>query len=53
MSDPNVFIVDFAEYCPKCEHSALKDTDEPCNECLDEAVNISSYKPVKFKEKKK
>lgn len=41
----------FAEYCNKCTFCDAKETDHPCDECLEEPVNIYSHKPVKFKEK--
>ena len=45
----------FDQYCKDCEHSSLKDTDEPCNECLDHPINLYSHKPVNWvkAEKKK
>jgi len=42
----------FDLYCDMCEHRDKKDTDEPCDDCLAEPVNLNSHKPVKFKEKK-
>ena len=43
----------FDEYCPKCKHEKVDDTKgkEPCNECLENPVNLGSHKPVKFEEK--
>ena len=46
-------ICDFAKYCPLCIHRDLEETKDPCNECLAEATNEYSEKPVKFKEDKK
>ena len=48
-------IVDFGEYCKKCEYFDTDDTKgkEPCNSCLAESVNEYSKKPVNFKEKGK
>ena len=45
--------VRFDLYCKTCKYVDLKDTDEPCNECLTEAINYASVKPVKYEEKKK
>lgn len=41
----------FNEYCKTCEHEKVKDIHEPCNECLDNPVNLHSHKPVNYKEK--
>lgn len=41
----------FDEYCEKCKHALVKDTDDPCNECLDEPTNLYSHKPVKWEDK--
>lgn len=43
-------IVDFHLYCNKCKHKKLKEDESPCDECLEEPVNIDSHKPVKFEE---
>ena len=40
----------FFQYCPICEHSGLKETKDPCNECLTHFFNQNSHKPVFFKE---
>jgi hypothetical protein len=41
----------FEEYCQKCKHEKLKESEDPCYDCLMEAVNLNSHKPVKFEEK--
>lgn len=41
----------FHEYCKLCKYKDLKDTEDPCNECLSEPANLYSHKPVKYKEK--
>lgn len=43
----------FGEYCKKCEHFKVEDSEEPCNECLENPFNLYSHKPVNFKEKEK
>lgn len=43
-------IVDFARYCKLCDHWALKDFEEPCNDCLDNPTNLESKRPIHFKE---
>lgn len=40
----------FNEYCAKCKFYKVKETDDPCNDCLDEPANEDSHKPVYFKE---
>lgn len=44
-------IVDFNEYCSKCEYYKKKENEEPCDDCLSNPVNSYSHKPVDFKEK--
>ena len=43
----------FHDYCPKCKHLKVDDTksEEPCNECLDNPVNLYSHKPINFESK--
>lgn len=43
----------FDKFCPKCEHRDLRESDDPCFDCLDEPTNLNSHKPVNYKEKKK
>ena len=43
--------VRFDQYCKKCEHKNLKETLDPCNECLEHEMNYDSKKPIHFKEK--
>ena len=45
--------VDFAIYCPKCEHEKKKEREEPCASCLARAFNYYTSKPVLFEKKKK
>lgn len=42
----------FDVYCKSCKFRATKETDDPCNECLTNPVNIDSRKPVKYQEGK-
>ena len=46
-------IVNFNEYCHKCEYFDLVEHEEPCHECLNNPANMDSHKPVNFKEKEK
>ena len=53
MEDERYKEVYFDQYCKDCAHKALKDTDEPCNECLDNPINLYSHKPVNWVDKNK
>ena len=41
----------FDQYCKNCKHETLKETDNPCDECLNNPVNLYSHKPVNYKKK--
>lgn len=41
----------YDQYCKKCGHKDVKESESPCYECLNEPVNTDSHKPVKFVEK--
>lgn len=43
----------FGNFCRECKHSGTKSNEEPCEECLDNPINLHSHKPVKFEEKEK
>lgn len=43
----------FHQYCKSCKHKDVKDTDEPCNECLDNPTNLYSHKPVNWAKKER
>lgn len=45
--------VEFDKYCDICKHKECKDIEgeEPCNECLQNPVNVESRKPIYFEEK--
>ena len=38
----------FSEYCPKCMHQKVEESENPCAECLSEPARQFSHKPVKF-----
>ncbi len=46
-------LVDFKKYCETCKYKDVKETEDPCNECLENPTNLYSHKPVKWDEKKK
>lgn len=43
----------FHEYCKKCRHEKLEETEAPCDECLNEPLNLNSHRPVRYEEKEK
>ena len=43
----------FDRYCSTCKYQGLLGTDDPCDECLAEPVNLYSHKPVKYEEASK
>lgn len=45
-------IVNF-EWCMKCEHFKVAESDEPCHNCLNNFTNTNSHRPVHFKEAEK
>lgn len=45
-------IVEFDKWCSTCKHYETSETDDPCNECLNEGFNMDSHKPVNWEEDK-
>ncbi len=43
--------VRFDYYCKKCKHHALKESKDPCNECLETPVREGTYIPERFEAK--
>lgn len=41
----------FEEYCKKCIHKDLEESEEPCDECLVIQTNLYSHKPICYREK--
>ena len=41
----------FCNYCKKCVHYEKDGFEDPCDECLQNAVNEYSHKPVNFEPK--
>ena len=41
----------FDQYCKNCKHEKLKETDNPCDACLNNPVILYSHKPVMYEEK--
>lgn len=46
-------IVYFEQYCPTCKSAECAQDEEPCNECLGQAVNEYSHKPINYTPDKK
>lgn len=46
-------IVYFGQYCPTCKSAECAQDEEPCNECLGQAVNEYSHKPINYTPNKK
>ena len=42
----------YYEYCEKCKYQRVVETDDPCNECLTQPVNVDSRRPIRFEEAK-
>lgn len=41
----------FDQYCPTCVHKDEPETDDVCNECLNEPGRQYTHKPLNYKEK--
>lgn len=52
MQDDGLKIVDFSEYCKTCVNKDKKEDKEPCCDCLGEAVNVNSHKPVRYEQRR-
>lgn len=44
-------IVNFEEYCHKCEHFNVVDWDDPCHDCMENPAVEDSHKPLYFKDR--
>lgn len=44
--------VDFEKYCKTCKYEKLEGFQSPCNECLENGMNIQTSKPSEWVEKK-
>lgn len=43
--------VDFHKYCKTCKYEKRVESEEPCNQCLENFINLHSQKPVRWEEK--
>lgn len=41
----------FDQYCKSCKHHGLKESKDPCNDCLVEPSNTNSHKPMNYESK--
>lgn len=41
----------FDQYCKTCKYEKQEEKKSPCNECLENPVNLQSVKPVYWEEK--
>ena len=41
----------FDQYCKTCKYEKCKEGEDPCDDCLNEPVNLYSHKPVWWKAK--
>ena len=44
--------VNFEKYCNTCTYKKLSENKDPCEECLDNPVNLNSSKPIKWDDTK-
>lgn len=45
-------IVEYDIWCSKCKHDSKLESEDPCNDCLNEPFNEDSRCPTKFEEDK-
>lgn len=45
--------VKYFKYCPSCKYRKKSNIEDPCNECLDEPINLNSHKPTMYEEGQK
>lgn len=43
--------VHFHEYCKSCRYKRIEHTEDPCDECLSEPINLNTHRPVKYEKK--
>lgn len=41
----------FDQYCKSCKRNGLKESKDPCNDCLAEPSNTNSHKPMNYESK--
>lgn len=40
----------FGQYCESCRHRDKLENEYPCDECLEEPINLYTNKPVRYEE---
>lgn len=45
--------VNFEKYCKTCKYKDLDAAKDPCNECLENGMNVQTEKPTEWVEKEK
>lgn len=40
--------VEYSEYCHTCKNYTTSAIEDPCDECLNNPVNLNSHKPIKY-----
>lgn len=50
MEEANLMEVDFHKYCPLCKYGPVDEVKDPCNDCLENCIRVSTRKPEFFKE---
>lgn len=53
IGNPELKEVDFAACCKTCKFKGLKETKDPCNDCLEVAMREGTSVPEKWEEDKK
>lgn len=43
----------FDQFCKTCKHGGKPESEPPCDDCLENPVNLYSHKPVKYEEVRK
>lgn len=51
MMEESMEMVEFNKYCGKCKYESQLENEFPCDECLENAFNYGTDKPVKYEEK--
>ena len=50
-SDNEMKEVYFDKYCETCQHKDVKESEDPCWDCLAEPARPNSHKPARWEEK--
>lgn len=49
--DEGYMIVEFDTHCGSCIHHKKEENESPCDECLENPVNLYTKKPIKYERK--